>query len=566
MSKELCLKTIEDFRDFHFLVKDYQRGYKWTATEVRQLLDDLNEFEPKENEFYCLQPIVIKADNDKKEVIDGQQRCTTIYLILQYLGQHLFDITYQTREQSAEFLTKIATLGISGEWNDWVASYSEKDNVDNYHFFQAYRTIQDWFAEKSEDEKNRFLEKLLSKTKVIWYEVTGEIDSIELFTRINSNKIPLTEAELIKALFLIALTDTSTQREWVVAQQWDKIENELEEDEFWYFITANIPPATPIDYIFSLSEVVKKQENYQGEYPIFNAYYNAYKNAENKKQWVETQWNEVRNNFLTLKEWFKDFEYYHLVGALIHLGYNINTIFDLKLQSNSKTAFKEALKAEFAKIIGSFGNNLENVYYNSGKERKALLLFNIISILQSEEKAYRFPFNKFKTMNWYIEHIHAIATDTNNKDVQKAWLRENKEYISGTLRKKIEDILSPKEIEDILSRKDIEEEELSSLVEKVTNELSEKGFDNDNINEISNLTLLDSGTNRSYKNIIFPLKRMRIIEEDKKGTFIPLCTKNVFQKYYTPKANDLSIWTKDDKENYRKSIITTFNTFVNNGK
>ena len=558
MSKILELKSIENFRGFHFLVKDYQRGYKWTATEVRQLLDDLNEFEPKENEFYCLQPIVIKADNDKKELIDGQQRCTTIYLILQYLGQHLFDITYQTREQSAEFLTKIATLGISGEWNDWVASYSEKDNVDNYHFFQAYRTIQDWFAEKSEDEKNCFLEKLLSKTKVIWYEVTGKIDSIELFTRINSNKIPLTEAELIKALFLIALTDTSTQREWVVAQQWDKIENELEEDEFWYFITANTPPATPIDYIFSLSEVVKKQENYQGEYPIFNAYYNAYKNAENKKLWVETQWNEVRNNFLTLKEWFKDFEYYHLVGALIHLGYNINTIFDLKLQSNSKTAFKEALKAEFAKIIGSFGNNLENVYYNSGKERKALLLFNIISILQSEEKAYRFPFNKFKTMNWDIEHIHAIATDTNNKDVQKAWLRENKEYISETLRKEIED--------DILSPKEIEEEKLSSLVEKVTNELSEKGFDNENINDLSNLTLLDSGTNRSYKNIIFPLKRMRIIEEDKKGTFIPLCTKNVFQKYYTPDASDLSIWSKEDKENYRQSIITTFNTFVNNGK
>ena len=133
------------------------RFIKWTATEVRQLLDDLNEFEPKENEFYCLQPIIIKVDNDKKELIDGQQRCTTIYLILQYLGQDLFDINYQTRKQSAEFLTKIATLGISGEWNDWVASYSEKDNVDNYHFFQAYRTIQDWFAKKSEDKKSHFL-------------------------------------------------------------------------------------------------------------------------------------------------------------------------------------------------------------------------------------------------------------------------------------------------------------------------------------------------------------------------------------------------------------------------
>ena len=559
MSKILELKSIENFRGFHFLVKDYQRGYKWTATEVRQLLDDLNEFEPKENEFYCLQPIVIKADNDKKELIDGQQRCTTIYLILQYLGQHLFDITYQTREQSAEFLTKIATLGISGEWNDWVASYSEKDNVDNYHFFQAYRTIQDWFAKKSEKEKEVWVKKLLEKCKVIWYEVENELDSIELFTRINSNKIPLTEAEVIKALFLIALTDTSTQREWVVAQQWDKIENELEEDEFWYFITANTPPATPIDYIFSLSEVVKKQENYQGEYPIFNVYYNAYKNAENKKQWVETQWNEVRNNFLTLKEWFKDFEYYHLVGTLIHLGHNIKDIFTLKQQSDSKTAFKEALKNKLVEIISSFGDDLKNVYYSSGKEREALLLFNIISILQSKENAYRFPFNKFKTMNWDIEHIHAIATDTNNKAVQKAWLEENKDYITDdeTLRKKIQDILSLKEIK---------ETELSSLVEEVTKYLSEKGFDNDNINDLSNLTLLDSGTNRSYKNAIFPHKRARIIEEDKKGTFIPLCTKNVFQKYYTPNATQLSIWSKEDREKYLECIIITFKTFVNNGK
>ena len=93
---------------------------------INGLLDDLNEFEPKENEFYCLQPIIIKVDNDKKELIDGQQRCTTIYLILQYLGQHLFDITYQTRAQSAEFLNEIATLNLSGEWNDWVASHSKK--------------------------------------------------------------------------------------------------------------------------------------------------------------------------------------------------------------------------------------------------------------------------------------------------------------------------------------------------------------------------------------------------------------------------------------------------------
>lgn len=551
----LILKPIKDFQDFHFWVKNYQRGYKWTKEEVTQLLNDIYEFEPqKENEFYCLQPIVIKEDSNKKELIDGQQRCTTIYLILKYLGKDTFELDYQTREKSAEFIKEIDSLAIAGEWNKWVEAHPDKNNIDNYHFFEAYRTIQDWFADESRDKK-RFLDKLLNYTQVIWYEVDENIDSIELFTRINSHKIRLTEAELIKALFLIALTDSS-QRERVVAQQWDSIENDLQEEELWYFIAADNPPATPIDYIFKLSKIVKEQKDYHGEYPIFNAFYNTYKKEEDKKHWVEVQWEEVRTHFLILKEWHKEFEYYHLVGTLIHLGYSIDTIFQIKRQSNSKTAFKEALNNEFIKIIRSFGNHLEHVYYKSGKEKNVLLLFNIISILQSNEKAYRFPFHVFKTMNWDIEHIHAIATDS--KSIQKEWLENNKTYISDKLLKA--------EIEEVLDSKGNEEEKLSTVIEKVTKLLSEDGFDNDDINNLSNLTLLDSGTNRSYKNIIFPLKRTRIIEEDKKGTFIPLCTKNVFLKYYMPNATQLSIWSKEDRKKYFENIITTFNTFVNHGK
>ncbi|MEI2710895.1 MAG: DUF262 domain-containing protein [Chitinophagaceae bacterium] len=67
-----------------FLIDDYQRGYKWSTTEVTQLLNDINEFE--ENGFYCLQPVVVKRKMDGKiELIDGQQRITTIYIILSCL-------------------------------------------------------------------------------------------------------------------------------------------------------------------------------------------------------------------------------------------------------------------------------------------------------------------------------------------------------------------------------------------------------------------------------------------------------------------------------------------------
>lgn len=107
------LKNIEQLKDIHFLVEDYQRGYKWASTEVTQLLNDINEFEGKG--FYCLQPVVVKRAKEKDvvELIDGQQRITTIYLILSFLGSQSYSIEYRTRESSGEFLRTLTILKTS---------------------------------------------------------------------------------------------------------------------------------------------------------------------------------------------------------------------------------------------------------------------------------------------------------------------------------------------------------------------------------------------------------------------------------------------------------------------
>ena len=115
------LKTLNELAQYSFFIPAYQRGYRWTEQEVRDLLNDINEFVPREiNEteektWYCLQPIVVKSRTENEyEVIDGQQRLTTIYLILHYLNQDfiekrrdkLFSIDYQTRTDSKEFFTE----------------------------------------------------------------------------------------------------------------------------------------------------------------------------------------------------------------------------------------------------------------------------------------------------------------------------------------------------------------------------------------------------------------------------------------------------------------------------
>ena len=98
MENSLELKTINELSEYKFMIPAYQRGYRWTTQEVTDLLNDVHEFIPKqiddssEKTWYCLQPIVLKLiDNENYEVIDGQQRLTTIFLILHYLNQDFIE-------------------------------------------------------------------------------------------------------------------------------------------------------------------------------------------------------------------------------------------------------------------------------------------------------------------------------------------------------------------------------------------------------------------------------------------------------------------------------------------
>jgi len=77
--------------------------------------------------------------------------------------------------------------------------------------------------------------------------------------------------------------------------------------------------------------------------------------------------------------------------------------------------------------------------------------------------------------------------------------------------------------------------------------------------------LLDRGTNRSYKNDSFKNKRNKIIENEKNGTFIPVCTRNVFMKYYSKELKDLEIWNENDRADYLddlKRVVYNFKSQV----
>ncbi|GLH58691.1 DUF262 domain-containing protein [Helicobacter ailurogastricus] len=109
--------------------------------------------EGKPEEFYSLQPIVLQAVDEIYHVIDGQQRLTTIFLIVKYLtNEDLFYLDYETRDKSSEFLQNIAERSKQEE--------NLNINIDFYHFKMAYKAIGEFFESGTQD-KEKFLETLL---------------------------------------------------------------------------------------------------------------------------------------------------------------------------------------------------------------------------------------------------------------------------------------------------------------------------------------------------------------------------------------------------------------------
>ncbi len=577
-----CLteKAIGELLEYKFFIPSYQRGYRWTERQVEDLLEDIWDFikKPKkeENEWYCLQPIVVKEcdernkrENDLQgtwyEVIDGQQRLTTIFLILKHLERFIeserkcFEIEFKTRNteliNSKEFLQEI----------DAKTVIESKTNIDYFHIFQAYEKIKDWFQEKANRGErsisSKFITPFLESTKVIWYEVASDKDAIEIFTRINMGKIPLTNAELIKALFLNSSNFPNAEseelrlRQLEIASEWDRIEYSLQNDELWYFInnSANKLP-TRIEHIFNIMKDVEGVQKDNDQYSTFRFFSEKFKS--HTKDEIDKNWKEIKRTFQTIEEWFLDRELYHKVGFLITAGEKITDLLN-EAKKRQKNNFKELLNSKISEKVKC--ENLEDLEYGDWRIKNILLLHNIQIMLSNTNETSRFSFDRFKKENWDIEHIHAVATEMpKNKQHRIDWLKDSQKYINDDsgLKDKISEFVNSYD-EKIKENP----ESFDELANSVLEYFSKKGNIETDINDISNLVLLDSGTNRSYKNAVFPVKREIVINKEKEGTFIPICTKNVFLKYYTQNPKQMTFWDENDRKAYLKDIEETISKF-----
>lgn len=533
-----------------FFVASYQRGYRWGEIEVKRLLEDILSNGEKP---YCLQPIVVRKAGERFELIDGQQRLTTLFLLYAYMHKSShgwipapkFSLTYETRTSSQNYLADL----------DFTR---EIDEIDYWFMKNAYVTIENWFSERDQVQAATNINKYLTENvKIIWYEVAETEDAIGLFTRLNIGKIPLTNAELVKAIFLSRGTSGMTrEKQEEIALQWDSIERELQNRSLWCFLTNRdvSTSQTHIDLVLDL--IASAEPPSRDPYHTFFCF-----DRMRQGRKLEDIWNEIQHTFLILKSWYEDHDLYHKIGYLISTGSRLENLFALS-KEKTKRQFYKSLRERIRDSISSVKNHGELSYNSASDQEKLhrlLLLFNVESVRRQEDMQ-RFPFSRFKSKTWSLEHIHAQHSEgIRTQEKWKLWLEHHMKSILAVDARNSTLLADMKEAID---KPRLSEDEFKQLHQRAVAVLSPKGSE-EYLHTIANLALLSIGDNAALSNSTFDVKRNIIVEMDQEGKYIPFCTRMVFLKYYTrSEENQIHFWGESDRVAYIAKINEVLHDYL----
>lgn len=614
-----------------FSIPSYQRGYRWESSEVNvtdndvkqvdDLLNDLTAFakaNTQKSANYYLQPLMVKPKmvngTYEWDVLDGQQRLTTLLLILRCINEKLYSnaplplycIRYENRKQ-LDF-SRITYVQTSTDYDYPLPT----DNLDSYFIRKAKDRIERWYDQEIKNDQSlqdKIKEMLfypdISRTNVtsspslralfIWYNVEpitigvpalngNRLHDIEIFNRLNRGKIGLTDSELIKALFLLCIklspkSGSSLMNPETLVRKWDDMGKKLQNDEFWKMIAPkNKEYSNRMDLLFDFIRdcLGGKDKN---SYRFYYGKMHSLLTSPDIQQ-VENLWNEIKYFFDMLCKWHENVLRHNYIGFLVENDVMISTIY------GALTGGQDLAAVIKSNIGVADINDIETLNYQDRNDfvkiRKILLLFNVLTCQKYGQK---FPFSLYRDNSYDVEHVNSQTDNPIDKiDEKREWIIEHafaclrydrlERDANGFTQAAIEARYLI--IEGIKLLKDFNKQGNKDLGNrfkpyriKVENYYANgnSSISMDNRDSIGNLTLLNSSINREYKNALFPKKLRTLKRSDQEGTYIPLCTKYMFLKYYSnPQGNvsafNMMRWRVEDQEEYVKAIKDTIKTII----
>lgn len=508
MSKNISLKSIVDFENnnINFYIPSYQRGYRWKSRQVSQLIDDIDAFTPTESSpFYFLQALAVTKDieNNRVNVVDGQQRLTSLNLIL---GEE------------------------SGELHIDYARDANKE-LDKYFKCIAEDVIKEKLGKIGTERRTEFCKKIKERCRFLYYEVE-KAKELSTFNDLNSGKIPAKDSELVKCVMLTLGNDEASNVTKARADEWDDIERILNNNSFFSFITPRNTWKEDDGMTVLLRYaglIPTKTEQEEEVFPFLTRILDELKTKSRM-----TIWKMIYSALSRLLEWYNDPLMYHVFGAIVHQRNNK----DIKPKTR-----KEILDA-IEKMAEYKPKEDKNDYSNWGEDLFNYLLLSNVAFCW-KRWPYRYSFEMHRKVDaWSIEHIFARnQKDLDEKELAE-WLGEDdsesafNEYRTECDKGKGDDWLSKKLGSRYPSTED---------------------------NSVKNLALLPKNANSSLNNKLFEGKREAVSKwacDSWTDYWAPPVTETVFMKSLPGLKMTLPYWSEEDKDSYIKSMSMNIASFI----
>jgi len=615
---ELIYSISKLFTDFIgdgvFVIPAYQRGYKWNKSTVEQLLKDIEAFniQKDSDKFYCLQNITLVervSENRIYNVVDGQQRLTTIAVLLSSIGEDSLikgKIKYDVRPQTERFIVSylLSDKGretlktVDGKWEDFLKSHQDEDMdyQDIYYLFAAFGCVWKWFTAKTETEQDALRRKILNNVKLIVNNVESN-DEQKLFGNLNGGKVQLDGSDLIRAMIItdVAMArfeevEASVKSTVQLNESRVRIGIQIDEMMRWWKNPLHANYFKPITKQVKTNSDIQFDEN---AYPI-NGLYKLYSltcNGDRKtigldlfEKDIISHWEKIQYLQRVLESWIDDREIYHLLlyVLLYYKGDSYSSKDDItdrfvdlfrEWQNNTRAEFRKILRKKCNSILTALKPICTSQEIKEDAQKyldvcrgedwyidndiiKLMIALDIIDIVNSETAGF-LPIEYFSAHNEDKEHIFPQTPIGDRIDKKKAVDRTSilNNYINLVNRHRSDNSLPLFELTQDEPRWD-DEEWLQNFKERINKAVLEAVP----INSLGNVCLLSDNVNRGYGNEFYTEKRIAIISKSRGGVYIRPHVLDAFDKEWLQSdvsnahLDEMTSWTVKDIVSRRMKI------------
>lgn len=405
-------QDIQLTKNIKFNIPIYQRLYVWKEDQVKRLLEDtFGAFKNNQDDEYYLGGVIVVKNVDRFDLIDGQQRFTTLWLLARHLNRALKPFLkdrmhFSIREHANDFFTNTAVV------ND----HDELKNIK-----EAEHSIEVFFQDKTEYLK-AFSEYLYYKLKLVFTTVPENVDLNKLFETINSGGVQLQHHELLKAKMIEAIKDKKQQK--IYSKLWDScafMDNYLENN---LAVALNCTKTDIYKSLYSLNN--KKTENFKNIDRVLDFISQKTQDDQQDKKSLQVilkkNQSQEQNQSVDEKE-YKE----HEVKVRSIVSFSMVLLHTLRIFLKQKE-LQDIKEVDEKKLLEVFTNN--NDQYGIFKIKDEAVVKEFIQLLWKIRFAFDRYVIKWVTIKDGTDEVHMICKMTENKNKESPLLQRDEAELS----------------------------------------------------------------------------------------------------------------------------------------